>query len=114
MNDNSIIEHRLTRRLVLGRGLQLPVVGLAAWALSGCEKAPKAQACAGPDTLTSSEASLRDASHYVEAATDPAKVCTDCEFFQPGETGSFCGKCTVLLGPANPRGHCDSWAAKKA
>ncbi len=107
-------EHGLSRRRVLGRGLQFSGLGLATWALSSCDQGPKVVACAGPNNLTFSENSLRQASHYVEEAPDPAKNCTGCGFFTAGEGGSNCGKCEIFLGPVNARGHCDSWAAKKA
>ena len=72
------------------------------------------EALAGPNNLTFSENSLRQASHYAEEAPDPKKNCTGCGFFTPGENASPCGKCEIFLGPVNARAHCDSWAEKKA
>jgi len=109
MNDTVI-----SRRALLGRGLHLPAAGAALWALSACDQQPKIEACAGPNNLTLSENSLRQASHYVEQAPDPAKTCAGCGFFTPDEAGGRCGKCEIFLGPVNAAGHCDSWAAKQA
>jgi High potential iron-sulfur protein len=106
-------EQIFSRRFVLGRGLQVSGLGVAAWALSGCDQAEKVAACAGPNNLTFSENSLRQASHYVEEAPDPAKNCTNCGFFT-AEAANPCGKCEIFIGPVNARGHCDSWAEKKA
>jgi hypothetical protein len=104
---------RLSRRVLLERGLQLGVVGAAATALAACDQGEKKEACAGPNNLTLSENSLRKASNYVEEAPDPAKNCLGCGFFTPGEGGNPCGKCEIFLGPVNARGHCDSWALKQ-
>jgi hypothetical protein len=107
-------EQFLSRRHLLNRGLQVSGLGLAAMALSACDQAEKVAACAGPNNLTFSENSLRQASHYVEEAPDPKKNCTGCGFFAAGEGGNPCGKCEIFIGPVNARGYCDSFAEKKA
>lgn len=105
----------LSRRALLGRSLHIPAVGAAVWALSACDQGgPKVEACAGPNNLTFSENSLRQASHYVEQSPDPAKDCTGCSFFSVGEGDGRCGKCEIFIGPVNAKGYCDSWAAKTA
>jgi hypothetical protein len=50
----------------------------------------------------------------VEQSADPAKACAGCQFFTAAEDGGGCGHCQIFNGAANPRGHCDSWAAKQA
>jgi hypothetical protein len=66
-------------------------------------------ACVDPD---GSDKSLRDSLHYAEASPDKEKVCGICAFFEAGEKPDACGSCKIFNGPANPKGHCDSWSAK--
>jgi hypothetical protein len=103
--------NRYSRRTVLSGSLQATA---AAVVLAACDQGPKVEACAGPNNLTFSENSLRQASHYVEQAPDPAKNCTGCGFFTADPNGGRCGKCEIFIGPVNAAGHCDSWAAKQA
>jgi hypothetical protein len=67
--------------------------------------------CANPDAMDSGEKGLRASLNYTEAAPDQSRICSGCSFFHfsKGE----CGTCTIFNGgPANPKGHCDSWSAK--
>jgi hypothetical protein len=90
----------LSRRNVIERGLLLvPAVAL----MPSLAKA--AGACADPAD------SLRASLHYVEEFTDAKQTCAACGFFDP-EDGKGCGSCKIFNGPANPKGHCDSWSAK--
>jgi hypothetical protein len=110
----------LSRRTFLNRSLLVPLAGTTAWALSACGSkggatggaSAAAAVCADPRKLTAAENAQRQSFHYVEQSTDQTKTCSGCSFFTPSESGTGCGQCQVLLGPANPRGHCDSWAAK--
>lgn len=109
----------LSRRSLLGWGLKLPVAGAAVAALGACSGGGSgpaaAAACADASNLTASEASLRQASAYVEKAPDPAKTCAGCTFFTVDPNGGPCGTCQIFVGgPANAQGHCASWAAKAA
>jgi len=104
----------LSRRTFVVRGLQLPAAGVALWAITACAQKDKSTACVDTTRLTPAEAQLRQSYHYVEQSTDPAKTCNGCAFFTPADEGNGCGKCSVMTGPANPLGHCDSWAAKPA
>ncbi len=56
--------------------------------------------------------SLRAALHYIEQSPDTLKVCAGCVYFAAADS-SRCGSCQIFGGPANPKGHCDSWAAKR-
>jgi hypothetical protein len=67
-----------------------------------------AATCAVPGAADSS---MRAELHYVEASLEPTRRCTACSFFS-AQPGSACGTCEILNGPANPNGHCDSWAAR--
>ncbi len=89
-----------SRRCVIERGL-LAVPALAL--MPSLAKA--AEACADPTD------SLRASLHYVETSGDPKQPCGLCGFFEAAEKGD-CGSCKIFNGPANVKGHCDSWAAK--
>lgn len=97
--------HMFSRRVVLSGGarflLALGLLPLAA------RKALAAEACAD------AESGLRVPLHYVEASPDPAKTCSGCSFFKAdGADTPACGMCQIFNGPANPKGHCDSWSKK--
>jgi hypothetical protein len=91
---------KLSRREAIERGILLvPAFAL----LPSLAKA--AEACADPTD------SLRSSLHYTEQYSDTTKTCSACGFFDAdGDKG--CGTCKIFSGPANPKGHCDSWAAK--
>jgi hypothetical protein len=90
-----------SRRKVIESGLLLvPVVAFA----PSLAKAA-ATACADPTD------SLRASLHYAEMGPDATMTCSTCGFFEADGTNA-CGSCKIFNGPANPKGHCDSWAAK--
>jgi len=89
----------VSRRAVIERGL------LVIPALALLPGVAKAAACADPNE------SLHVSLHYTEESPDAQKTCSTCGFFSDdGEKG--CGSCKIFNGPTNPKGHCDSWAAK--
>jgi hypothetical protein len=110
----------LTRRSFFRLGLTVSAAAAASAALTSCsggkpQPASAANACANPEDMSPSETSLRQANHYVEASADAAKNCSGCHFFTPGADAAGCGTCQIYTGgPANPKGYCDSWAAKTA
>jgi hypothetical protein len=109
----------LTRRSFFRLGLTVSAAAAASAALTSCSggKSQPASAggCANPEDMSPSETSLRQANHYVENSADAAKSCAGCTFFTPGADGAGCGTCQIYTGgPANPKGYCDSWAAKAA
>jgi hypothetical protein len=71
----------------------------------------KPMLCADPKAIDSTQASMRTSLNYTDVSKDAAKTCSVCAFFQP--TADDCGTCQILSGPANPKGHCDSWSAKE-
>jgi hypothetical protein len=90
-----------SRRSLIERGLYaVPALAL----LPGIAKAAGG-ACADPTE------SLHASLHYVETAPDQTKSCATCGFFDAAGEGG-CGTCKIFNGPTNPKGHCDSWAAK--
>ena len=115
MNDN------VTRRMVLQRGLQL-CAGVAAAALAGCGARSGGDAtgvarpaCADPARLSLNESNAREAYGYVEASSDPQRVCSGCAFYRAADDGGACGVCDIFNGgPANPGGFCTSWTAVEA
>jgi hypothetical protein len=106
----------LTRRSFFRLGLTVSAAAAAGAALTACGKSGPASAgggCANPEEMSPSETSLREANHYVENSADAAKTCAACTFFTAGADGAGCGTCPISTGgPANPKGYCDSWAAK--
>jgi hypothetical protein len=90
----------LSRRQVLECGMMLaPAMAL----LPSVARA--AGACADPND------SLRASLHYTEAAPEKDKSCSACGFFE-ADGDKPCGSCKIFNGPANAKGHCDSWSAK--
>lgn len=82
-------------------------------ACSGGKSGSASASCADPEAMSPSETSLRQANHYGERSDDAAKTCKGCTFFTAGADATACGTCQIFTGgPANPSGHCDSWAAK--
>lgn len=95
----------ISRRALLNRSLMvaplcafLPAAGRALGAELVCE-APDAD-----------DKSLRESLHYVEVSPDAQKNCLGCGLF--AAAGAGCGHCMIFNGPANPKGHCDSWSAR--
>jgi len=90
-----------SRRRVLESGLLLvPAVAFVP------SLAKAAGACADPAD------GLRSSLHYAELGPDAKQTCGDCGFFEPAGDATACGNCKIFNGPANPKGHCDSWSAK--
>ena len=99
----------LLRRDLLKHLVSSIVVGMAFAGFAG-RSASAEEACADPAKLDSGAAGLRASLNYVELAPDPAKTCAACAFFAAG--AGLCGSCQILNGPANSKGHCDSWGPK--
>ena len=93
----------LSRRGLLSRGLMLaPGFIFLSMAAKGATAADCADSTEG----------LRASLHYVERSPDPKATCSNCGFFTPDAKPAACGTCTIFNGPAGPKAHCDSWAAK--
>lgn len=107
---------KLTRRTFVVRSVQIPIGGAIAFGLHACGggsesgSAATQTVCADPETMSSSEASMRTALGYTSASADPAQTCAGCAYFKGG-TGE-CGPCDLLGGgQVNASGHCNSWSA---
>ena len=88
----------LSRRLLL----QAAPLGLAGFAFARVVQA--ADSCVQPESE-----SLRASLNYAATAADPAAACAHCAFFAAGPGGD-CGSCTILGGPVDATGHCDSFS----
>jgi hypothetical protein len=96
-----MVQGNFSRRKVIESGLLLvPVIAFPA----SLAKAA-ATACADPTD------SLRASLHYAEMGPDATMVCGGCGFFE-ADGKNACGNCKIFNGPANAKGHCDSWSAK--
>ncbi|MFM2153225.1 MAG: hypothetical protein RL199_1660 [Pseudomonadota bacterium] len=79
--------------------------------LGGCSSKPKELSCTDTTGLNPGELAMRQQLKYVDQATDAAKVCSGCQFFQ-AKAPDACGGCTLVKGPINPKGSCASWVQK--
>lgn len=108
------MDKKLSRRTVLLRGLQIPIVGGVVAALSACESndGDALLVCADPGSMSSAQESVRRTLKYTEISSDSAKTCAACEFFYaPKAGGVACGTCEIFAGESvNPSGYCDSWS----
>jgi high potential iron-sulfur protein len=96
---------RFDRRMLLVRGLQLPVALLLGRAAVG--------ACVNPDELSDSVQSMRDSLEYKDTAPDAKQACSGCAFFKAEKkAGGACGHCEVMRGPVSATGHCVSWTKR--
>ncbi len=101
----------LDRRDFLKVAFGLGAAATSLVALGGCSSGPKALNCTDTSGLAAGDLAMRQQLKYVDAATDPAKVCSGCQFFQ-AKAPDACGGCTLVKGPINPKGSCASWVQK--
>ena len=99
------------RRDFLLRCLQLPIGGSVLLGLAACDSdSESSMVCADESLMTSADKSLRTTLQYTEMSPDPAKTCSDCEFFT-ATAATGCGSCEMFGGkPANSAGYCVSWS----
>ncbi len=110
------MNNKLTRRSLILRGAQISLGGALASCLSACggeseQAADSAAACADPETMSASEASMRSSLGYTPSSPDPAENCAACAYFKGG--ASPCGGCDLLGGAqVDAGGRCNSWSAR--
>jgi hypothetical protein len=105
-------ERTLSRREILRSSVHLVLVGSAPMVLGGCSKTPLE--CTDISALDTADRQLRESLAYQDQSpVGKDKSCLNCEFFKPGGRNE-CGTCTLIKGPINPAGYCNSWAAKQA
>ena len=71
----------------------------------------QASECEGYDALTEQDLQTRQTLGYVDNSPDPAKLCSNCQFYNQPEGDSPCGGCQLFQGPVAPEGYCNSWVA---
>jgi hypothetical protein len=102
----------LTRREALRLALLAgaAAAGGVALVVPGCDNDGPAGEVSCTDTSRLSERDLetRKNEKYVEKSTTAGETCSTCRYFLPGG-GNSCGKCTKIMGPINPKGHCELW-----
>ena len=107
------MNRKMTRRTLIQRGIQIPLGGAMALWLSGCGEGSEEtaqSACADPESMSSSEASMRSSLGYTSSSSDPSQTCAACAYFKAGSGG--CGGCDLLGGSqVDAGGRCNSWSA---
>lgn len=101
----------ISRRKLLERGVQISVGG-AVVAAAGTAMAAEGKVCADPKAMDGGQKSIRMSLNYTEMAPDQTMVCGKCGFFTADAANAGCGQCMIFTGPANAKGHCDSFAPK--
>jgi len=100
----------LSRREMLGRTVQLAVIGSMPILLNACTK-PEFR-CQDVSTLGKGDLELRTTLEYRDGSPHgEQKNCSNCAFYKAGDKNE-CGQCTLVRGPIHPLGYCNSWAAK--
>lgn len=91
------------RRQLLALGGQIALCSVLIKPAAAAE-----EVCADPKQLDAGQSSLRESLKYTEHSADPNKTCANCQLFEA--KGAGCGYCQIFMGPANSKGHCDSWS----
>jgi hypothetical protein len=94
----------LTRAVFFGAAASAPMTLLSA--CGGGELS-----CNDGSELSTAERDARRNAAYAERATDPARACSGCMFFQAAGAEA-CGSCSVVRGPIHPRGSCNLFAPR--
>ena len=106
------MSHSKSRRIFL-KTLTAAGGALGAVALTGgCSK--DELTCTDTSSLTATEQATRTNLAYVDTSPHgETKDCANCNFYTAAGENQ-CGTCTLMKGPINPKGYCNSWAAKQA
>jgi len=95
---------------MLGHTVRLAVIAATPALLQACTK-PELH-CDDVSGLSKEDAELRTSLEYQDRSPHGEnKSCSICAFFKAGKKDE-CGQCTLVRGPINPLGYCNSWAAK--
>lgn len=106
-----MIEETLSRRTMLRCSVHVALITAIPTVLEGCSKG--ALECTDLDGLAQGDKQLRAAQEYKDISPfGDEKDCKNCEFFKPGGADE-CGTCTIVKGPINPAGYCNSWVKKQ-
>jgi len=106
-------KHKPYRRTSRRVFLQTTAALVGATALAACGGGEEALNCNDTSGLTEGQRSTRTSLGYVEASPHGAtKNCANCNFYTAAAANQ-CGSCTLIQGPINPSGYCNSWAEKQ-
>ena len=90
--------------------MHLAVLGSATVLLPACEQAKLE--CRDTSGLSAEELELRRSLEYQDTSPHgEVKNCQSCAFYVAAAKNE-CGQCTLIKGPINPHGYCNSWAKK--
>lgn len=97
---------------VLQGGAYLVVITSASALLSSCTK--EELDCKDTSGLNAAAKQLRTALEYQNRSPHgEVKDCANCQFYRAASKNE-CGACTLVQGPINPAGYCNSWAPKES
>lgn len=68
--------------------------------------------CTDTSGLSESEIKTREQLKYIDKSDKPDKTCANCNLYELPEKEGTCGGCSVVPGPINPAGYCNSWVKK--
>ncbi|MEN9581818.1 MAG: hypothetical protein RJA70_4827, partial [Pseudomonadota bacterium] len=68
--------------------------------------------CTDVGQLSAQQISIRDTLAYRDLAPKRELACDECTQYLPPASGSGCGGCKVMPGPAHPKGTCKVFAKK--
>ena len=92
--------------------LHIVALGSTSSMLVACSK--ERLTCTDLADLNVAAKQLRAALEYKDSSPEAdAKSCANCQFYGPAPEGE-CGTCTLIQGPINPGGYCNSWAPKES
>jgi len=95
---------------MLRDAVHLAVLGSVTVLLPACEKAELH--CDDTTGLSAQDLELRRSLEYRDTSPHGAvKSCSACAFYVAAGKNE-CGQCTLVKGPINPGGYCNSWAQK--
>lgn len=70
--------------------------------------------CKDTEGLNTAAKQLRTTLEYQDQSPHgEAKNCVNCQFYRTAPKNE-CGGCTLVQGPINPAGYCNSWAPKES
>ncbi|MDH3200144.1 MAG: high-potential iron-sulfur protein [Myxococcales bacterium] len=111
MKKTMTLSRRELLHLIRG-GAHLALIASAPGLLSSCSK--KELHCKDTSGLSTAAEQLRTALEYQDRSPHgEAKSCANCQFYR-ATSKNECGACTLVQGPINPAGYCNSWAPRES
>lgn len=111
MKKTMTVSRRELLRVLQG-GASFAIVISAPALLASCSKAELD--CKDTEGLDKAAMQLRTTLQYQDHSPHgDAKTCSKCQFYKSAPNNE-CGGCTLVQGPINPGGYCNSWAPKES